>query len=165
MTKLRHFDNEGTARFVTFCCYRNLPFLQDDRAKRILIEEIEQARVKHGFRLFAYVIMPEHVHMVIHPPEGMRLGLVIGEIKSRSARRLLAQDRLLASEKTRVFWMRRCYDHNCRTLETTLEKIRYCHNNPVNRGLVTDPAVWIWSSFGCYHGATDVLLAVDLVEL
>jgi putative transposase len=82
MTRLRHHDYEGTTRFVTFGCYRNLLFLSDDQAKRIFLEELDRTRSKHGFRLLAYVIMPEHVHLVLHPLDSMLLGLVVREMKS-----------------------------------------------------------------------------------
>jgi len=162
---LHHLDNEGTARFITFSCYRGMPFLRDDRAKQIVVEEPAHARDKHRFRLLAYVIMPGHVHLVLHPPEGMRLGPVVGEIKSRSARRYFAETRPSKAGEKRVFWNRRCYDHNCRTTAATLEKINYCHQNPVKRDLASESGGWKWSSFGCYHGLENVRLRVDLVEL
>ncbi|MCD6249504.1 MAG: transposase [candidate division Zixibacteria bacterium] len=165
MPKLRHYDNEGTARFVTFGCYRNIPGLTHDLAKRLFLEELDRTREKHGFRLLAYVVMPEHVHLVLHPPDGMPLGLVVREMKSCSARRYFARERNGRTGEKRVFWQKRCYDHNCRTPETTIEKIRYCHNNPVQRGLVSEPGDWIWSSYNCYHGVEDVPLMVDKYEM
>ena len=51
MTKLKHYDDLGTARFVTFSCYHQLPSLNHPRAKEILIDEIDRARAKHGFKL------------------------------------------------------------------------------------------------------------------
>jgi len=165
MTMLRHYDNEGTARFVTFGCYRNLPFHNDDKAKRIFLEELDRTRSKHGFELLAYVIMPEHVHLVLHPPDGMPLGLVVREMKSCSAKRYFALEGPVGPDTRRVFWQKRCYDHNCRTPETTLEKIRYCHNNPVRRSLVSEPGEWVWSSYNCYCGADDVPLHVDRIEI
>ena len=165
MPKLRHYDNEGTARFVTFCCYRNLPFLDSEVAKRLLLEELNRTRRKHGFKLLAYVIMPEHVHLVLHPPDGMPLGLVVREMKSRSARRWFAEEMSGRQGDKRVFWQKRCYDHNCRTPEATLEKIRYCHANPVRRGLVAEPGEYYWSSYNCYLGVKDVALEVDRFEM
>ena len=109
--------------------------------------------------------MPEHVHLVIHPPDGMPLGLVVREMKSCSARRYFASERIGRPSAIRVFWQKRCYDHNCRTAESALEKISYCHNNPVRRGLVAEPGEWYWSSYNCYCGVSDVPLAVDLLEL
>ena len=93
------------------------------------------------------------------------MGLVVREMKSCSARRYFARERPIRPDEKRVFWQKRCYDHNCRTLETTLEKISYCHNNPVRRGLVAEPGDWRWSSYNCYQGVEDVPLTVDRFEL
>jgi len=168
MTRLRHFDNWGTARFVTFSCYYRLPGLNQPSAKEIVIEELDRARDKHGFQILAYVLMPEHVHLVLYPPNDMELGLVIGEIKSRSAKRFFSSNVVSESVQQnvkRVFWHKRCYDHNCRTLETVWEKIHYCHNNPVKRCHVSDPSEWYWSSYNCYQGESNVPLIVDRLVL
>jgi putative transposase len=165
MTKLRHYDNEGTACFVTFGCYRSLPFLKDDSARQIFLEELDRVRTKHAFRILGHVVMLEHVHLVLHPPEGMSLGLVVREMKSCSAKRYFAIEGPITPGESRVFWQRRCYDHNCRTPETTVEKLRYCHNNPVRRGLVLEPGEWRWSSYNCYCGLDDVPLKIDQIEL
>lgn len=85
MTRLRHYDDLGTARFVTFSCFMRRPYLIEDQAMPILASEIDRARMKLGLRLLAYVFMPEHVHLVLWPPEGMKLGLQIGGIKAPGA--------------------------------------------------------------------------------
>ena len=160
MTNLHHFDNLGTARFVTFSCYRRQPYLNTDNAKQFFIESLELVRKKHGFKLYGYVLMPEHVHLVLHPPDEKRLGLLIREIKSRAARAFFASTDH-ATGRTNVFWQRRCYDHNCRTVDTVREKIIYCHQNPVKRGLVDEPGLWRWSSYNWYQGERDVPLKAD----
>lgn len=173
--KLKHYDHDGSVRFVTFCTHKRLPLLTNDRYRRIVASAINKAREEHGFRLLAYVFMPEHVHLVILPPEGMRLGMVIGEIKKRSAReilRLLRQsgdplERKLVvfrgGKKKSAFWQRRCYDHNCRDESSVWEKVNYCHQNPVSRGLVLDAAAWRWSSWRAYQGESDVPLQPDMI--
>jgi putative transposase len=163
MTKLRHHDDWGTVRFVTFSCYRRLPSLNHPRIKEILAEDVDRARDKHRFKLIGYVFMPEHVHLVLFPPDDMKLGLVIGEIKSRSAKRYFGATQIVAEGHVRVYWQRRCYDHNCRNVEAVREKIRYCHRNPVTRGLVSDPSEWYWSSYNWYRGSRDVPLQMDEV--
>ena len=86
MPRLKHFDYTGTARFITFNCYRNEPSLLDEDARRILAQFLEQTRQKYSFRLLSYVFMPEHVHLVIHPVDGTPVGKVVREIKSLSVR-------------------------------------------------------------------------------
>ncbi len=117
--------------------------------------------------------MPEHVHLVLWLPDKIKLGSVVGELKSKSARRMLPllidtrgrpADRLTAhraGESRLVFWQIRCYDHNCRGPQTVKEKIEYCHKNPVSRGLAKGPEGWRWSSYNWYAGETDVPIAMD----
>lgn len=134
------------------------------RAKELLIKSINDARTKHQFKLFAYVIMPEHVHLVLLPSDDTKLGLLIREIKSKMAREYFAGD-ANQGQGRRVFWQKRCYDHNCRTSETVREKVTYCHNNPVRRGLAVEPADYEWSSYNWYQGMEEVTLRMDGLEL
>ena len=126
------------------------------------------------FQLIAYVLMPEHVHLVLLPNEKTEVGRLIGEIKrisSKGIHELLARQdsdltRTLSvirnGERRFAFWKRRCYDHNCRSDESVWQKVNYCHNNPVKRGLVHNPGDWIWSSYRWYQGIQDVPLKVDI---
>ena len=131
---------------------------------KLLIKHIDAARAKHAFKLLGYVIMPEHAHLVMLPPDAMKLGLVIGEIKSKMAREYFAIE-MGSSPNKRVFWQKRCYDHNCRTPGIVREKILYCHNNPVRRGLASEPGRYVWSSYNWYDGRRDVPLLMDDYEL
>ena len=160
MPKLKHYDDLGTTRFVTFCCYRLGKYLSNSRARELLVKYLDEARRKHVFQLLGYVIMPEHVHLVLLPPDGMKLGLVIREIKSKMAREYFASV-MRDTPGKRVYWEKRCYDHNCRSADAVREKINYCHNNPVKRGLVSNPGEYEWSSYNWYEGRADVPLAMD----
>ena len=103
--KLRHYDHLNTARFVTFSCYRRLPLLTSDLVIQTVIDELVAVRTRHLFRLLGYVIMPEHVHLVIHPRPESKLGLVIAEFKSRSAARIIA-----AAKTHRKRWASPAFD-------------------------------------------------------
>ena len=164
MSKLKHYDNLGTARFVTFSCFRRGKYLTNQAANRILIKQIDLARDKYKFKLLGYVFMPNHVHLVLFPPDGMPMGLVIREIKSRMARDYF-QKFMNDIVGKRVFWQKRCYDHNCRTPETVIEKINYCHKNPVTSGLVGNMEDWEWSSYNWYIGKRNVPIEIDGIEL
>lgn len=175
MTQLRHFDSWGTVRFVTFSCHQRLPILGNDTSALIVLRELDSARRKHGFKLFAYVIMPEHVHIVLLPTEKAKLGMIIGELKSLSARVLALQLEGVRSpllpylsarrdnRATHTIWLPRCHDHNCRNQETVLEKINYCHFNPVKRKLSDKPEGWKWSSYKWYTGVGDVVIELDTI--
>ena len=177
MARLKHYDNLGTVRFITFSCYHKYQLLRSEETIRPFLEEFEAIRCIHKFCVLGYVIMPNHVHLVLHPKGPMSIGPVIGEIKKRSAYRILSswksQDReilnrimVLRGGKTgHAFWQPRGYDHNCRTPESVREKINYCHMNPVKAGLVTDPGDWLWSSYRWYHGDKQGIVQIDEMEL
>jgi len=132
MPKLRHYDHLNTVRFVTFSTFRRIRLLTKPAPIEIFIDTLKSIREKHRLRIFGYVIMPEHVHLVLHPPQSAKLGLIIGELKSKSASRIIT-DRLVEfpeacyirkdGRKRLSFWQPRCYDHNCRSNETIVEKI------------------------------------------
>jgi putative transposase len=181
MTKLRHFDHQGTVRFVTFSCYQRFQLLTEPKIIRLFLSELKRLRFRR-IKILGYVVMPEHVHLVLYPSEPVKLGKEIGRLKSISAKKMLpllesvqSTDRLYkksyptASHQwmcsggapRRYFWQRRCYDHNCRLPETVQEKIEYCHKNPVTRGLVENPADYPWSSFRWYEGLEGIELEID----
>ncbi len=172
MTRLHHYDNLGTARFVTFACHRKYHLLTNEEDIGILLEEIEAARMEYNFSVLSYVVMPNHVHLVIYPHAAIKLGRVIGEVKSRSARKILERWRTVKDYRLSrlqvnrsgnirlVFWQRRCYDHNCRTVETVKEKIQYCHANPVRAGFAQRIEEWRWSSYRAYLGEESGLLKI-----
>ena len=114
--------------------------------------------------------MPEHLHMVLIPPDDLRLGDAIGRFKSWTARQVI-DSAMLSGEPPcrgdgrRALWQRRCYDHNCRRVEDVRQKIEYCHKNPVVRGLVDSPSKWVWSSYNWYRGEGRIVLDIDGLEL
>jgi putative transposase len=177
MTKLRHLDHLSTARFVTFSCYHRFRLLTSPAVIEVFMDELMAVRKQCGIRLYGYVVMPEHVHLVLWLPDTLKLGRVIGRLKSQSARRMLPLlqgglgmrvDRLRisrAGEDRLVFWQIRCYDHNCRSAETVKERVDYCHKNPVKRGLVGEPGEWRWSSYNWYAGDSDVPISMDEGDL
>ena len=173
MPNLRHYDHLNTARFVTFSCHQRLEFLTRPAIVEVFLQTLQWIRTHHGIRIFGYVVMPEHVHLVLYPPDSIRLGPIIGELKSKSASRIISEKLLVlpgacAKRKDgkvrQAFWQPRCYDHNCRTQQAVSEKIIYCHKNPVTRGLVAHPDQWPWSSHNWYCGAADTPLEIDRIE-
>lgn len=142
----------------------------------ILLDQLASLINKYHFKLYGYVFMPDHVHLIIQPPENIKLSKIIGEFKSLTARKILnmwKNNGLKVFDKLRIikdgkerfaFWQRRYYDHNCRTKETVIEKINYCHNNPVKKGLVAGPSEWKWSSYRWHNGLRGAGIKIDTLE-
>jgi putative transposase len=138
-SRLKRYQTEGTNHFITFSCYRRLPYLNTDHARTIFETELERLRDRHQFYVFGYVLMPEHVHLLISEPKLHKLATTLNVLKSETSKRLKG-DR-------RQFWKTRYYDFNVLTQAKLVEKLRYIHRNPVERGLVLSPEDWPWSSF------------------
>ena len=64
---VRHFDEPGHVHELTFSCYQQQPLLVDDQIRRLFCEAVDRAILGHNFRLLAFVIMPEHVHLLVQP--------------------------------------------------------------------------------------------------
>ncbi len=173
MNRLVRFDETGMTHFITFSCYRHLALLTNDLDVYIFLEELERTRRTHDLSLLGYVVMPDHIHLVIHAENATPLSIIIGYAKSRSAFRIISRWKsahipllstlcvLRDNRPKHAFWQRRCYDHNCRNANTVREKIRYCHMNPVKAGLVSSPQDWRWSSYRWYEGLHDNLVQID----
>ena len=68
------YNESGQPRELTFSCYRHFAFLGRDRTREWFCEVLDKARTEFGYQLWAYVIMPEHVHVLVYPgdaPEGI----------------------------------------------------------------------------------------------
>jgi putative transposase len=145
--------------FITCSCYRRLPSLRTARSRDSFLTILEQARERYRFVVIGYVVMPEHIHLLLTEPEIGTLSTVMQVVKQRTARALLPkrkgrdlrQGKLFEDEpRRRAFWQARSYDFNVWTTRKRVEKLRYMHRNPVKRGLAGAPEEWRWSSYRFY---------------
>jgi len=172
---VKHYDLPGHAHFLTFSCYRRLPLLTKDRTRNWFIEALEKAREQHQLDLWAWVIMPEHVHLLIYPrqPE-YRMKAILAFIKKPVGSKAIGYlrryaphflEKLTVSHKSRTyrrFWQAGPgQDHNLYEPEAIHKVAEYIHNNLVRRGLVSHPDDWLWSSSADWSGKPTVGLRVD----
>ncbi|MGD0913838.1 MAG: transposase [Terracidiphilus sp.] len=139
-TELKRYQQTGEMHFLTFSCYHPLPYLASPQAKDLFESALEQIRRKYRFVVAGYVVMPEHVHLLLNEPARSSLDNVMKALKLSVSLR----------SKERPFWQIRYYDFNVFTDKKRIEKLRYMHRNPVVRGLVAKPEDWRWSSFRHY---------------
>jgi putative transposase len=169
---LKRYYGQGDLHFITFSCYRRLPLLKTTRARNLLVKELGRVRDAMGFRLIGYVVMPEHVHLLISEPRSETPSTVLHRLKLGVARKLRKQKRANAGqlplpfvrprEPLRAFWQARFYDFNVYSRGKEREKVNYMHANPVKRGLVKHPRDWTWSSWANYFGGEKPLLPIDV---
>ena len=169
---LHRYYGKGHLHFITCSCYRRLPLLKSARARDVFVRELGRIREETGFRLIGYVVMPEHVHLLVsEPPQGTP-SMVLQKLKLRVARKMRRRPRGAhpgqmglpfeeRGEALRGFWQARFYDFNVYTERKKIEKLHYMHANPVMRKLVEHPRDWPWSSWGYYAKAGKILIRVD----
>jgi putative transposase len=173
--RLKHFDDPGHAHYLTFSCFRQQRFLKSVRACDWLVEAIGVAREEHPFDLWAWVFMPEHVHLLLLPHKGIGISEILSAIKVPVSKRAAGWVRREAPQfvphmldvqpdgrQVLRFWRRGGgYDRNIITPDEVREKIGYIHKNPMRRGLVASPAQWLWSSYSAWMTGIDKPLAID----
>ena len=172
---LKRYYGQGHLHFITCSCYRRLPLLGSIRARNAFVRVLNEIRKCYGFALVGYVVMPEHIHLLIGEPAQGTPSTVMQVLKQRVSRELrrrrlrrdlAAQLRLcLGGPKDALpqFWQRRFHDFNVWSHEKKVEKLEYMHLNPVNRGLVIRPKDWPWSSYRFYADGKDGLIGIDPV--
>jgi putative transposase len=172
-TGLRRRYGQHHLHFITFSCYRRLPLLRSVRARNIFVQILGEVRERCGFALVGYVIMPEHIHLLIgEPPKGTP-STVLQILKQRTSRRLRHKPRRrTCTAQLRLgfdpsdlslshFWQPRFYDFNVWSQKKKVEKLHYMHMNPVKRRLVVHPKDWPWSSFSFYATRNQGLVRID----
>ncbi len=154
---LTRYQHTGQSHFVTFSCYHRRPLFTTDASRRVFENALERVRRSFRLRVYGYVVMPEHIHLLVSEPErtaplkptpGLNgaadLADALKSLKQGVARRLIGD--------ADHFWQKRYYDFNVRDHAQFVEKLHYIHWNPVKRGLCERPEDWPWSSF--LHHAT-----------
>jgi putative transposase len=108
-----------------------------------------RSRDRWGFKLYAWVIMPEHIHLLIIPMgESVSVSKVLLGLKRPVATRVLRSWRVQGIETPPSFWQPGGgHDRNIFSRVEFVEKVEYIHQNPVKRGLVQRPEDWAWSSY------------------
>jgi putative transposase len=150
---LVRFHHAGAFHFITFSCYHRLPLLARPGAYGVFETELEATRIRYGFVVAGYVLMPEHVHLLVNEPRRATVATVLQVLKQMTSRKL-------KKPGEPQFWQRRYYDYVVPAEAKRVEKLRYLHRNPVKRGLAAEPADWPWSSFR--HYATGEIGIVEI---
>lgn len=162
---LRRYYGGGDLHFITFSCYQRRQLLDTPQARDCFIKILEQVRSRFGFQLVGYVVMPEHVHLLISEPKTANPSKVLQVLKQNVSRQLREIAALkLKSEAPAHLWQRRFYDFNVWSAKKVREKLEYMHANPVKRQLVEHPKDWPWSSWSYYQEGQDGLITIDSAE-
>ncbi|HTA23803.1 MAG TPA: transposase [Terriglobales bacterium] len=156
--QLKRYYGNDHLHFINCSCYHRQPWLGSEKRRDLFLTVFEQVRRRYGFVVVGYVVMLEHIHLLIGEPERGDPSRVMQAIKQGFARRVLKQlrkrraagQRGLFDDEVEHVWQRRFYDFNVWSKKKRIEKLKYIHRNPVKRGLVMEPEQWAWSSYRSY---------------
>ena len=172
----RDINQPGHAHGLTFSCFAGYKLLSKPRACNWFIEALASGCEKHQVQLWAYVLMPEHVHLIVLPErDEYKMASFRKSVKQSVSRRAMSYlerhspewlERLTVRRPggavERHFWQEGGgYDRNILSSRALLNTILYFHANPVRRGLAANPTDWEWSSARHYEGYEDVKLKMD----
>jgi putative transposase len=153
---LKRYYGQDHLHYLTCSCYHRQPWLATPRRRDLFSQILEETRRRYGFVVVGYVVMPDHIHLLISEPERGTPSTVMQVVKQRYARSVLRREKRgsgqceLCPDSEEHVWQRRFYDFNVWSARKRIEKLRYMHRNPVKRGLVLEAEQWEWSSFRSY---------------
>ena len=165
-SRRKSIDEPGHAHELTFSIYKRFSFLRSERMCQWLAESIEAARTSLEFQLWAYVFMPDHVHLIVYPTNSEQgvsriLKKVKEPVSKRAFRFLEAEDspwiqrltRRRGQRTERLFWQSGGgFDRNITERDTLESMIEYLHLNPVRKRYVERARDWKWSSAAWFEG-------------
>ena len=152
---------QGDLHFITFSCVERRPLLGTPAARDCFVLILAEVRNRYGFRLVGYVVMPEHVHLLMSEPRKDNPSRAMQVLKQRVSIALLRKNSDDEKRTEEHFWQRRFYDFNVYSGKKLTEKLNYMHMNPLNRKLVTDLRDWPWSSWSHYSNMGSGLISID----
>ena len=127
---LKRYYGTGNLHFITWSCYRRKALLGNSARRDLLLAALELMRVRYRFAVIGYVVMPEHVHLLISEPLIGDPSKIVQAVKLSVSRRLA-----IAGKFSGRFWQSRFYDFNLWGQQKEVEKLKYMHRNLVVRAL------------------------------
>lgn len=158
MSRLRRIEERDRLFFVTTNLSSNVTDLSPPE-RTLVLEILDICRSRMRFKIFAYVIMPDHAHFLLDPGPSTLTSLM-RDFKSKTGLRVNAH------RATRgPLWQSRFFDFICRHVRDFSKKAEYIHRNPVEAGMAKCPEEWPWSSAGfCLEGRQGIFVP-DRIDL
>ncbi|HEX4003397.1 MAG TPA: transposase [Candidatus Acidoferrales bacterium] len=158
MSRLRRIEISGRYFFATTNLARGVPKLIPEE-RNICLDQLNLSRAKLSFSVFAYAVMPDHVHLLLAPAP-TTLPALMNDWKRKSAFAILRRRGARAP-----LWQARYFDFILRRASDFGKKIEYIHKNPVAAGLVAKPEDWLWSSAAFYEAKVPVRMTPNLFNI
>jgi len=168
---MRRYNHPNHARYLTFSTYKGIRLFGSDAVRTVFVDYLERARQGHSILLHAWVLMPNHAHLLVRAPSDGNLTPFLRSLKSGVARALIKRwieldapvlRQILDSKQRHRVWQHGGgYDRNIFSAQELDEKIGYIHMNPVRAELVDRPLDWEWSSARFWSGESNARVHCD----
>ena len=175
----------GEVYFITTKTFKNQKIFDNSLICELLIKVLVDCRLKYKFKLYGYVIIPDHVHLLIMPAEKMNISEAIHRIKGNFAYQYLitrnhkgsatrwgenvdsnrVADPLWVGGLINPIWQKSFYDHIIRNDLDFEEKLNYIHGNPVKHNITDSLDNYPWSSYQNYYLNKNDLIKIDYPDL
>lgn len=180
MSRQRVYNLHNQVHFITTNAFRRMPIFSDVDYCKIVIQKINFYREKYDFKLIGYVIMPDHVHLLVQPLPRQNISDIMRDLKRSTATEII--NRLKGENKIELLkclrlpyiknrnysfslWQRRFIDFNIFSEKKLYEKLEYIHNNPVKNELADNLSNWKFSSYKNYFEEDDSIITVDKIAM
>jgi putative transposase len=140
MGTLKRLNLEYYPSFITTKTINNCPFFNNPKNTELIISALYFGRENSWFRLIAFAVMPDHLHVIIVPVK-KNISQAMHGVKSFSSKEINRMN-----DRNGQVWQPSFKDFTIYTRELLLEKIAYVHNNPVRKGLVLEASEYLFSS-------------------
>lgn len=159
---LKHYLEKGFVYYVTSVTYLREGIFLDEISARFLLITIAYHKFLLDFKLFAYVVMPDHFHIIIQPSDEYPLPKIMNFIKGNFARKYNE-----IHKRKNPVWQKRYYETVMREEKDIVHRINYTHNNPVRKGIVLEPKDYEFSSYHQYFGQVrqKIQIPIDKIPL
>lgn len=157
---MKRYVEANAAYFITSVTYERRPLFAERVAAELLLNIILYHKFACHYRLYGFVIMPDHFHMVVQPYGQLDLSSITKRIKGNFTRFFH-----LYTGRAEQIWQRGFYDRGIRSRQELISTLEYIHKNPVRKGLVANPDEYEFSSCDYYDGGNQrFVLWIDSIE-
>jgi len=177
---------DNIAYFFTATVVEYIQALNSISLKEFIIKSLSFFREEYVTKINAYVIMPEHLHLIIRSESGDNVRKFMQNLLRKISRKIIIDTQFFATKSSRskeakkrldVFkshargraihrvWKERAKGEPIYSDRVMKQKLDYIHMNPVKRGLVTNPEDYPYSSYRNYYLNDDSIIQIDFVDV
>ena len=161
--KWSNLNLAGALHYITGNFLNRLPVFTDDLCCKAFIEALKTLNEEWPSKLIAYVLMPDHFHMISNPRDG-RIKEFMRDLKSRAAKAIVqtkSHFRFAETDEGHQVWQESFKGMGLWSAWMIWQKINYIHANPVKARLVKSAKDYHWSSYRSFYSQGNEPLAVD----